>query len=536
MLLLAGGWWWAAVAGRGDDRDAPTFTARQGPLTISVIASGNIQSRERVVVRSEVEGRTTILWLAEEGTHVEEGDLLVELDSSSLEENKVDQQIRVMNSEAAYIRAREQLEIVRNQTAADISRAELDYRFALLNLTKYVEGEFPQQLQRNEADINLANEELQRANDKLAWSQRLADEGYLTRMELQADELAARRAEIDLELAQGTLQVLQEYTHQQKLEELESDVEQKRMALERVRLRASADVVQAEADFRAKQSEFERQQDRLERIRTQIAKCRITAPAAGMVVYVTTGAGRRQAQEPLSEGQEVRERQEIIYLPTAAAMMAEVRIHESSLRKIAPDLPALVQVDAAPDRVFRGRVHRIALLPDAQQGWLNPDLKVYPTFIFIEGEDPALRPGMSCRAEIIVEELEDVVYVPLQSVVRIGRESVVYVMRPRSGVEPRVVETGLDNNRMIHIVSGLAYGERVLLDPPLRDAQREAEAGSGEQADGAAEDTGRTQEPAARPDGAPRERTGGREGTGARERTSGRPEDGERRRGAGRPQ
>ena len=529
MLLLAGGWWWAAVAGRGDDRDTPTFTARQGPLTINVIASGNIQSRERVAVRSEVEGRTTILWLVEEGTHVEKGDLLVELDSSSLEENKVDQQIRVMNSEAAYIRAREQLEIVRNQTAADISRAELDYRFAQLNLTKYVEGEFPQQLQRNEADINLANEELQRANDKLAWSQRLADEGYLTRMELQADELAARRAEIDLELAQGTLQVLQEYTHQQKLEELESDVEQKRMALERVRLLASADVVQAEADFRAKQSEFERQEDRLERIRTQIAKCRITAPAAGMVVYATTGAGRRQAQEPLGEGQEVRERQELIFLPTAAAMMAEVRIHESSLRKIAPHMPALVQVDAAPDRSFRGRVHRIALLPDAQQGWLNPDLKVYPTFIHIDGEDPALRPGMSCRAEIIVEELEDVVYVPLQSVVRIGRESVVYVMRSRGGVEPRVVATGLDNNRMIHIVSGLAGGERVLLNPPLRDAQREAdareaEAETSEQTNEAAEDTGRTRESAARPDGAPRERTGGR------------PEDGERRRGSGRPQ
>lgn len=468
--------WAVSGLGRGAESTAPTFTAQRGPLTINVMASGTIQSRERVVVSSEVEGRTTILSLVEEGAHVEEGDLLVELDSSALEENKVDQQIRVMNGEAAYIRAREQLEIVKNQAEADVSRAELDYRFARLNLTKYEEGEYPQQLQRAEADINLAEEELQRANDKLTWSQRLAEEGYLTRMELQADELAARRAAIDLELAQGTLQVLQDFTHQQKLEELQSEVEQKRMALERVRLRASADVVQAEADYRAKKSEFERQQDRLERIRTQIAKCRITAPAAGMVVYVTTGGGRRQADEPLREGQEVRERQDLIYLPTAAAMMAEVRIHESSLRKIAPDLPALVQVDAVPDRSFRGVVRRIALLPDAQHGWLNPDLKVYPTFIHIDGEDPALRPGMNCRAEIIVEELDDVVYVPLQSVVRVGRESVVHVVGARGAPQPRVVETGLDNNRMIHIVSGLDAGERVLLSPPLRDAQRESDA------------------------------------------------------------
>ena len=461
---------WGVRRDRGDAWERPTYEVQQGSLTISVSASGNIQSRERVVVSSEVEGRTTILSLVDEGVQVEEGDLLIELDASSLEENKVDQQIRVMNSEAAFIRAREQLAIVKNQSAADVSRAELDYRFAQLNLTKYVEGEYPQELQRAEADINLADEELQRAADKLEWSQRLADEGYLTLMELQADELAARRASIDLKLAQGKLGLLQEYTHQQQLEELESEVQQKEMALERVRLRASADIVQAEADYRAKTSEYERQEDRLERIEEQIKKCRLTAPADGMVVYVTTG-GRRGAEEPLREGQEVRERQELIYLPTAAAMMAEVRIHESSLRKVASGLPAVVEVDAVPGREFTGRVHRIGLLPDAQHSWLNPDLKVYSTEVHIDGTADSLRPGMNCRAEIIIDELDDVVYVPLQTVVRVGREALVYVAEERE-YRPRVVEIGQDNNRMVHIVDGLERGEKVLLNPPLQESRR----------------------------------------------------------------
>lgn len=457
--------------GDADGAGSPTFEVRKGPLTISVTESGTIQSRERVVVKSEVEGRSSILWLIEEGVQVERGDLLVELDASALEESKVDQQIRVMNSEAAFIRAREQLEIIKNQAEADISRAELDYRFAQLNLSKYMEGEYPQELQRAEADINLANEELQRANDKLEWSKRLADEGYLTRMELQADELAARRTAIDLELAEGKLQLLEDYTHHQQLEELESDLEQKRMALQRVKLRASADIVQAEADFRAKQSEFERQESRLTRIVEQIAKCRIVAPADGMVVYVTTGQGRRSSDEPLREGQEVRERQDLIYLPTAAAMMAEVRIHESSLRKVSYGMPARVYVDAVPDQQFQGRVRRIALLPDAQHGWLNPDLKVYQTDVHIDGSAAGLRPGMNCRAEIIIKELDDVVYVPLQSVIRVGTASLVHVAGAR-GSQARVIEVGLDNNRMVHVVSGLRPGEHVLLNPPLHDSRR----------------------------------------------------------------
>ncbi len=454
------------LSGRDETATAPVFEVRQGPLTISVTESGTIQSRERVTVSSELEGRTTILWLIEEGQIVEEGELLVELDASGLEDQLVDQQIRVMNAEAAYIRSREQLEIIRNQAEADIARAELDYRFAELNQTKYIEGDFPQELQRAEAQIRLAEEEVQRANDKLEWSQRLAAEGYVTRMELQADELAAQRAVIDLELAQGTLRLLEEFTHQQRLEELESDLEQTRLALERVRRRAAADIVQAEADYRARASEHERQVDRLDRIEEQIVRCRIYAPAAGMVVYSTTGQGRRGNEEPLRAGQEVRERQELIYLPTAAAMMAQVSIHESSLRKISTGLPAVIRADALPNQLFQGTVRRIALLPDAQHGWLNPDLKVYQTEIHIDGEATELRPGMNSRAEIIIDQLEDAIHVPLQAVVRSGTESLVHVMTSRGPV-PRTVETGQDNNRMIHILSGLQAGERVLLNPPL---------------------------------------------------------------------
>ena len=54
------------------------------------------------------------------------------------------------------------------------------------------------------------------------------------------------------------------------------------------------------------------------------------------------------------------------------------------------------------------------MLPDAQMVWLNPDLKVYATEIHLDGESNGLRTGMSCRASIVVDEYEDVVYIPVQ--------------------------------------------------------------------------------------------------------------------------
>ena len=44
-----------------------------------------------------------------------------------------------------------------------------------------------------------------------------------------------------------------------------------------------------------------------------------------------------------------------------------------------------------------------------------------------------------------------------------------YVMGP-NGREQRAVELGLDNNRMVRIVSGLKEGEKILLAPPLAAA------------------------------------------------------------------
>ncbi|HET6427021.1 MAG TPA: efflux RND transporter periplasmic adaptor subunit, partial [Phycisphaerae bacterium] len=451
-----------------DGSSAATVPVRRGALVISVTQSGTVQNRERAVVKSEVEGTTTILFLIPEGTYVEKGDLLVELDSSRLIDERNQQQITVLNSEASFIRAREDLAVTVSQTQSDIDQAELTYKFAEQDLTKYVQGEYPREIQKAEADINIAKEEFQRATEKVRWSKRLADEGYVTGTELQADELAAKRAQINLDLANSAMDLLKRYTHERNLDQLMSDVDQAKEALVRTERKASADLVQAQAELKAKQSENERQKAQLQKGGDQITKCTITAPVGGMVVYATTGqgGGHRRNVPPLEEGQQVRERQELIHLPTDAAMMADVKVHEASLRKVRLGMPVRITVDALPGQVFWGRVGKIGLLPDAQSAWMNPDLKVYDTEIYIEGDARKLRPSNTCRAEIIVEQHTDCLYVPVQSVVRVGGKTVAYVQTAK-GPERREVKVGLDNNRMIRIVEGLKEGEPVLLAPPL---------------------------------------------------------------------
>jgi hypothetical protein len=62
-----------------------------------------VQSRRTAVVRSQAEGRNTVIWIIDEGRTVSNGQLLVELDASTLSDRRTDQQILVGNAESALI-------------------------------------------------------------------------------------------------------------------------------------------------------------------------------------------------------------------------------------------------------------------------------------------------------------------------------------------------------------------------------------------------------------------------------------------------
>ncbi|MCA9448459.1 MAG: HlyD family efflux transporter periplasmic adaptor subunit [Candidatus Omnitrophica bacterium] len=473
ILIIAGGSLYAAkTADFGQDQTAlinePFFEVKTGPLTISVSESGTIQAKEMVILKSEVEGRSTILSLVPEGTEVKKGDLLVELDASSMVDQSIAQKIAVQNATAAYVRARENLAVVENQAKSDVELAELNLQFAKEDLSKYRDGEYPKLLKEAQSKITLASETLVKATEDLKWSRILFDKKYLSQTKLQEQELTAHKAKTDLELAKADLDLLVDYTYQRQINQLESDFNQAEMAFEREQRKARASVIDASADLYAKEAQLLQETSRLKKLEEQIQKAKIFAPTDGLVIYASSAkSNRRGNEEPLAEGQEVHEREELIYLPTTSSVKAEIKLHESNLDKVSLGLPARVTLDAVPGKEYLAKVTKISPLPDAQSVWLNPDLKVYTTEVDINGDAEELRTGMSCRVEILIDHYNQAKYVPIQSVIRVDGEPTVYVHQGDS-FQPKKIETGLDNNRMIHVLAGLSDGEKVWLTPPLK--------------------------------------------------------------------
>ncbi len=460
------------VRGKKDvGEDVPTFAVAEGPLTIGITSSGTIQSRDKEVLKSELEGNNVVIWVIDEGVNVKTGDLLLEFDSAALVNKRNEQEITVATTEGNLIISQEKLEVTKGDCDANLLEREVDVTLAKMRLEKYEKGDYPQEERTHAADIALADEEVQRAAEKLEWSRRLAKEGFLTRTELQADELALRRKEIALETAKTKMDVLTNYTVVQQRATNESSLRKATRALARTKWQNKSIIRQVETEIIQRTRERDRATNRLAELEFQISKSKIYAPTNGVVLYASTVqiARRRWWIRPLAVGETAVQRQELIYIPLDTGMIVEIMVPEASLNKLAVGMPANVKVDAFPDRVFHGKLAKIGILPDGQSAQLNPDLKMYKCELECDFSDVVIRPGMSCDVELVKDSFEKVMYCPMQCVTRIDGVPHVYV---RSGDEwtSRKVEVGLDNNRMIQLVSGVSVGDTIMMAPPVKES------------------------------------------------------------------
>ncbi|MDJ0973920.1 MAG: hypothetical protein QNJ98_05635 [Planctomycetota bacterium] len=514
---------WMFGGDAGEDSDVPiSAPLERGPMRLSVLEAGALEALESFTIRSQVEGRAEIISLIEEGRvltqeDVEKGTVLVKLDDSSLKEKLDKQRIDVAASENAFKTAKANLEIQLEQNASDKRKAALDVRFAELDLERYVgkglggelldahraisteaggtdgeaalvtlisslfespqlKGEALQKRRQLITDIQLATEERTRAQVKLDWSKRLESKGYASKDDLEVNRLAFERRKVELERAETALEQYQRYDFPKEVESLLSELVDARDREARVEKKATSNERKARSELVTKQRQRDLQQTKLDKYLNQLEMCVIKATRPGLVVYASSGKDRGWRDNDLiAEGTSVRQRQAIITIPTPGSLGARVNVHESVVDKIRPGLPCKIVVDALPGREIEGVVLRRAPLPNSVNRWMNPDLKVYATMIELLDEPVNLKPGMSCNAEIILGELDDVLAVPVQAIGGSVDKPAVWVWNGEQGVR-REVTLGPSNDRYVQVLAGLETGDRVVLDPPRESARdRKAE-------------------------------------------------------------
>jgi HlyD family secretion protein len=488
VAAASGVWYWqqpASTTTAVSENHAVWQAVNRSDLEVVVLERGSLESQESIELFCEVEdvrkdniNGTTIQWMVPNGASVKQGDLVIELDSTPMQDALDEQILLTEDALAEKIEAETNLKNQLTVNATAEAEAQLQIKLAELELEMYVDkdnGTHKLSVEANKRRIDDVNNEILSAQatmelrrEEQRGIQSLFKLGYASRNEVRRIELTYLQAEAQfaaklnqLQTELSTLKKMEIYEQRRELMQLEGKVATAKRGLEQVLRNNEAKLAQAEAIMRARDESLKKEEERLKRYQTQLAKCKIYAPQSGLVAYPTS----RSSSYEVREGLPVIYRQKLLSIPSLDKMQVETTIHESALDQVQLGLPVRVTIDAFPGKSYQGSVKSVAVLP-VQNSYSWNDTKVYQTVVTIDErvEGEGLKPGMTAVTEILVDSMEDVVNVPLHAVVEHEDQTYVLVRDEQTGIEPRPVDLGRASETRVSITHGLNEGESIAVN------------------------------------------------------------------------
>lgn len=461
----------------------------------------------------------TIKWVIDDGTLVKQGQLLVEIDDSALQDQLKVQRIALDTARANRVQAEENYNIVVSQADSDIESARVAVELAKIDLKKYEEGDYQQSRKDIENRILLARSDVEQQRERVAYTERMTKMKYLSPAQLQAEQSKFEGYKVQLAKVLEEQRVLEDYTKGRTMLDLKNKVEEAERALDRQKKQATAKIAQAEADRLTKRSIYDQEEEKFTDINDQIANCRIVAPQDGLVVYYVSEQSRwgsGSSQSIVAVGEPVKEGQRLMRIPDLRHMLVNTKVHEAMVsrvrgeswlrtgfsdlvraglltntepisrlvamhsfadmkekftdldnRKTQEGQRAMIRIDAFPDKLLAGHVKSVATVA-SQQDWMSADVKVYQTLVSIDESVDGLKPGMSAEVTIEIEGSSDeVLALPLQAIIG-GAEMGPYrkcFVKVGDSYQERDIVVGLANEKMAEIRRGLEEGDEVVLNP-----------------------------------------------------------------------
>jgi len=407
--------------------------AKVAEFRLEIVEPGEVESAENVEIKSKVKSRgsggVSILEIIPEGTLVKKGDFLVRLDDAGLQKELLRQRISV------------------HQANANLVKAQADVEAAKLALQEYLSGTFRQNEEQLESAEFVAKENFRRAEEYLAYSQKLAAKGYVSEAQLEADQFAVEKAAKELDLAQTRLEVLRTHTQKAKVNDL------------------NASILTTEARLESARNSYELELTQEREIEDQIVNCTILSPADGEVTY----ANENNKGVVIAEGEEVRENQTIIRLPDSSRLLVQAKINESRVEQVKTGMKCRITIDAIRDVELEGSVQSVSDYPWPAFDRYRAHIKEYGTKIIINDAPKGLRTGMTAKVTILSELIEDALQIPLPAVFRKKGQAYCLVAGEEEELELREIELGPNNMSHAVVRSGLQEGESVVINPdPFR--------------------------------------------------------------------
>ena len=213
---------------------------------------------------------------------------------------------------------------------------------------------------------------------------------------------------------------------------------------------------QAEEGLETAKNKLESTQDSLENYT-------ITAPISGQVIQKAAKVGDNITRSGSSDTTLA-----VIY--DLSSLTFEMSIDELDIQNVKVGQEVEVTADAFEGQTFSGTVTNVSL-----QSTYSNGVTTYPVTVTLE-ESGDLLPGMNVDGTIIIDQAEDVLTIPVDSLMR-GNQVYVKddtITEPADGVPAGFravqVKTGLTNDTYVEITEGLSEGDQVYVDESSKES------------------------------------------------------------------
>ena len=199
-----------------------------------------------------------------------------------------------------------------------------------------------------------------------------------------------------------------------------------------------------------------RAQAALDTLSTQLGYAGVTSPLAGRVLEVYTEEGNAVSPVTAVTGGTL-----LLSLAGTEALFLEGKVDENEIARVAVGQEARIRTEAFSDRIFSGRVAKLAPVGERIQNVTYFEVEIEITDEMAD----LLRPRMSGDAEIVAEVVENALVIPETALrYRGGQIYVDCVSRESSTtIEARDITIGIVDGIRVQVLSGLEEGEEVLL-------------------------------------------------------------------------
>ena len=190
-------------------------------------------------------------------------------------------------------------------------------------------------------------------------------------------------------------------------------------------------------DLQIRNAEFE-----LEKKKEALESAQIKSPIAGTVVRVNTKVGQF-ADKPEDE-------KPMFIIENLDQLELEIKVSEYSIGKVEVGQPVTIHADILNGEEVSGMVASIS--PTGEEKGGGSTERVIPTTVAITDPNTKLIAGITARAEIILEESEDALIIPISALLQ-KEDGSLYVQKVENQILTWIpVETGVESDINIEII------------------------------------------------------------------------------------